>query len=368
MYINIRLERKLTCLVLVAITCLTFAFVGCRDEVILPPGTLAVSAEGPEGSEIFLVDIQTQLQTKITNRPGRHSHPVFSPDGKKILYITESRGQISLYQYSVADKTTSQLPVSPTSAATWAPDGKNIIFYCDKKICVANTRGEITSQWSPEDYLKIIETSGPPSRSAESGDLAFLAENSKQEVDIYVVDENWENLRRVLYNRTSKYMPPYQDVDQETLEKRLDARRITGDEKFAVWAPKNNRLLMMSDYDHYKKISLDLISKAWKNDEVNFTDVYVVDLTYAHLFSTYEGKKKLREKKDWPQILTKITKDPIVEGPPSWSPDEQWAANTFVDQTGKTLIKLTLLADPNSHHEITILDREIIDGPIDWSN
>ena len=36
--------------------------------------------------------------------------------------------------------------------------------------------------------------------------------------------------------------------------------------------------------------------------------------------------------------------------------------------TGKTLIKLTLLADPDTYHEITILDREIIDGPIDWSN
>ena len=94
----------------------------------------------------------------------------------------------------------------------------------------------------------------------------------------------------------------------------------------------------------------------------------MVDLTYAHLFCTYEGKKKLREKKDWPQILTKITKDPIVEGPPSWSPDEQWAATTFVAQTGKTLIKLTLLADPDTYHEITIPDREIIDGPIGWSN
>ena len=368
MYINFGLERKFTCVVLIAITCLTFSFFGCEDEVIMPPGTLALSTEGPEGSELLLIDIQTQLQTKITNRPGNHTHPVFSPDGKKILYLTEYNGQLSLYQYSITDKTTSQLPLSPTSAATWAPDGKSIIFYCDKKICVANTKGEIKSEWSPEDYLKIIETIGPPSRSAESGDLAFFAENSKGEVDIYVVDENWKNLRRVLYNRTSKYLPPYQNVDQQTLEKRLDARRITGNEKFAVWAPKTNKLLMTSDYDHYKKISQDLISKVWKNNEVNFTDIYVVDLTYAHLFSTYEGKKKLREKKDWPQILTKITKDPIVEGPPSWSSDGLWAANTFTDETGKTLIKLTLLANPDTHHEIMLSNIEIKDGPIDWSN
>ena len=163
-------------------------------------------------------------------------------------------------------------------------------------------------------------------------------------------------------------MPPYQKADQKTLEKRLDARRLTGDEKFAVWAPKENKLLMTSDYDHYKKLSQDLISKVWKNNEVNFTDVYVVDLTYAHLFSTYEGKLKLRDMKERPQILTKITKDQTIEGPPSWSSDGLWAANTFTDESGETLIKLTLLADPDTHHEIMFPNIKIEDGPIAWSN
>ena len=359
---------NITLIGILAVACLVFSTIACNDDNLLPPGTLAVSVENPKGSDIYLIDILTQSQTKITERPGTHSDPVFSPDWKNLLYLTRNNGQSLLNLYSLDTNTTTELPFTTTSAASWGPDGKTFLFFCDNKICSGNSKAEIVSQWAPEEFLEIMDTVGPPSKSAKSGDIVFVAKNAKDEIDIYVVNQDWKNLRRILYNRTSKYMPPLQNVDAETLEKRLDARRITGNESYPVWAPEENKLLMISDYDHYKKISQDLISKSLGDNEINFTDIYLVDLTYAHLFTTYEGKKELREKTDWPPILTKLTRDQTVEGPPTWSSDGLWSANTFTNESGETLVKLILLSDANTYHEISVPDLILKNGAIAWSN
>ena len=87
--------------------------------------------------DIWLLDIKDSAgqvsfhnPVNITNRKGYDNQPVFSPDGKYILYSSQrdSGGSTDIYKYDLKTKTISQFTKTPASeySPTFMPDGKNI--------------------------------------------------------------------------------------------------------------------------------------------------------------------------------------------------------------------------------------------------
>jgi dipeptidyl aminopeptidase/acylaminoacyl peptidase len=65
----------------------------------------------------------------FTNRPGYDNQPVFSPDGKSILYTSyREDGQSDIYRYDIVTKTTSAFCKTPESeySPAFTPDGKYV--------------------------------------------------------------------------------------------------------------------------------------------------------------------------------------------------------------------------------------------------
>lgn len=80
---------------------------------------------------IWLVDPRTGAQTPLVAGPGSHSQPRWSPDGKRLAYISTSDGDgAQLYvrwMESGATARITSLPDSP-SAIAWSPDGRQIAY------------------------------------------------------------------------------------------------------------------------------------------------------------------------------------------------------------------------------------------------
>lgn len=82
-------------------------------------------------STLWLVDLDTGLQTPIATGPGSHVAPRWSPDGKRLAYVSSSEGGHS--QLFVRWMQTGQtaritdLTEAPSSLA-WSPDGRSIAF------------------------------------------------------------------------------------------------------------------------------------------------------------------------------------------------------------------------------------------------
>jgi len=87
--------------------------------------------------DIWLLDIKDSAgnisfsnPVNITHRKGYDNQPVFSPDGKYILYSSQhdSSGQTDIYKYDIATKQITQFTHTATSeySPTFMPDGKNI--------------------------------------------------------------------------------------------------------------------------------------------------------------------------------------------------------------------------------------------------
>src|SRR3989304_1572957 len=88
-------------------------------------------------TDIWLLDIKDSAEqisfhhpVNITNRKGYDNQPVFSPNGKYILYSSQpdSGCATDIYKYDLKTKTITQFTKTQTSeySPTFMPDGKNI--------------------------------------------------------------------------------------------------------------------------------------------------------------------------------------------------------------------------------------------------
>lgn len=102
---------------------------------------------GKDGQELYN-EWQSYLTTEYTNRVAgiretevkgdliekigfANYYPKFSPDGKKIAYLTNQTfdyGSTALYIYDVATKKSEEITFPVSTSFGWSPDGKKIIF------------------------------------------------------------------------------------------------------------------------------------------------------------------------------------------------------------------------------------------------
>jgi Tol biopolymer transport system component len=130
----------------------TIAIGACKD---LPnePQSLPVEAqnalakspgdEKPKGrivyaaDQIYVMKADGSGQTALTNTPGHYGEPAWSPDGKRIAFVTDRDGPLFVFQVYVmnADGTgqtrITNEPVSARSPA-WSPDGTRIAFSSER--------------------------------------------------------------------------------------------------------------------------------------------------------------------------------------------------------------------------------------------
>jgi dipeptidyl aminopeptidase/acylaminoacyl peptidase len=80
---------------------------------------------------IWLVDTRSSEQTPLAAGPGAHSQPRWSPDGKRLAYVSTGEGSAAQlfvrWMASGESVRITGLPDSPTSLA-WSPDGRRIAY------------------------------------------------------------------------------------------------------------------------------------------------------------------------------------------------------------------------------------------------
>ena len=86
-------------------------------------------------SNIFIIDLESKKETQLTSILGREERPLWSPDGKKIAFISDREGKRNIWTMPSNGGEASLITGNITSqtflyisSPTWSPDGKNIAF------------------------------------------------------------------------------------------------------------------------------------------------------------------------------------------------------------------------------------------------
>lgn len=85
-------------------------------------------------AEIFIMDIYTGKQEKVTSYPRHNGAPRFSPDGSKLALVLSKSGSLQVYTLDLRTRKLTQITQgrSNNTEPFWHPDGKSLVFTSDR--------------------------------------------------------------------------------------------------------------------------------------------------------------------------------------------------------------------------------------------
>lgn len=121
-------------------------------------------ASGESNSDLYLMDSSGKNLQHLTTDSSKDFHPRWSPDGKRILFISERTGVPQIWELRMIDKKRRQITDLSTgvSDAEWSPDGENIAFVskifpecgaddeCNRNILTSLQRGPLHAHLADE--------------------------------------------------------------------------------------------------------------------------------------------------------------------------------------------------------------------------
>ena len=233
-----------------------------------------------ENAEIYVMDADGDNLRNLTNHPKSDYSPSWSPDGKRIAFVSNRDGHVhakhgwstsEIYAMDADGSNPRNLTNSPfhDSRPSWSPDGKQIAFQSNRdwadphniEIYVMDANGG-----NPQNLTNNLTEDRYPSWSPDGKRIVFSAVRdghfkgeSGLTSEIYVMDADGGNQQRLTENRKNDQDPS--------------------------WSPNSERIAFASDR---------------KGDWENF-EIYVIDI---------DGGNQQR-----------LTENRVYDKWPSWSPD-----------------------------------------------
>ncbi len=153
--------------------------------IVMSPRFSATSQEitymtlRPEGSAIYLFNLETARRESIGQFPGMVYAPRFSPDGGRVAFSVERGGNSDIYVMNLKSRTSARLTSDPgiDTSASFSPDGTKIAFNSDRggspQLYIMNSDGTgvrrvsfgagryTTPVWSPVgDFIAFTKQTG----------------------------------------------------------------------------------------------------------------------------------------------------------------------------------------------------------------
>ena len=88
----------------------------------------------PEGSSIYLFNLETGRRESLGDFKGMVFAPRFSPDGGKVAFSVERGGNSDIFVMDLRNHATSRLTADPAidTSPSFSPDGSQVVFNSDR--------------------------------------------------------------------------------------------------------------------------------------------------------------------------------------------------------------------------------------------
>ena len=178
-------------------------------------------------SEIYVMDADGGNQRNLTNNPNSDSSPSWSTDGKRIVFESDrdgnrdgNRENHEIYVMDADGNNQQRLTDNDfyDTHPSWSPDGKRIAF-------ISRRDGHFIGEFGLTSEIYVIDADGgneqrltenrkhdsSPSWSPDGKWIVFAADRKGDDVnfEIYVMDADGGNLQRLTNNRVDDWSPSW---------------------------------------------------------------------------------------------------------------------------------------------------------------
>ena len=183
-------------------------FVSDRDEP--DPVGCGNSATGCN-SNIYVINIDNLNETRLADSPSDDEGPSWSPDGTQIAFFSNRPGNMDIYVMDADGSNVTRLTINPADdwRPRWSPDGKHIAFasYRDGngEIYVMDADGSNVTRWTNNQ-----QDDSAPAWSPDGQHIAFHSSSSDGNAKICIIDFNGSNMTCLTNNLTNAWEPVWQ--------------------------------------------------------------------------------------------------------------------------------------------------------------
>ena len=176
---------------------------------------IAFTSDRDGNSEIYIMNVDGTNQVRITDHPAKDNFPEWSPDDKKIAFVSNRDTTSSdIYIIDLKTKETKRLTIGmklATPKLSWSPDGKWISFSCRKTgfenpYIVSTDKDAIIKQLITDTFRTYHCSWLPDSRN-----IIFHSDRSgkKNELRLHQIDIQTGVIKKLLTTETAfdDYLP-----------------------------------------------------------------------------------------------------------------------------------------------------------------